>query len=163
MSKYFTFDVYQDMAVSVMKNKVEDLTRFEFQRRRVQNTIKFTKVIAVRPYPSIHHLHSTETISSNLVLAPETKMAEVFAKISEVANVSNTDNLQVQVWSWGSEDGRIEKRWHRTAYLVYRIEGTLLEDLLKACGKRAVDNKELYYRTAEPNNNYYVPSIHELK
>ena len=29
MSKYFTFDVYQDMAVSVMKNKVEDLTRFE--------------------------------------------------------------------------------------------------------------------------------------
>jgi len=28
MSKFFTFDVYQDMAVSVMKNKVEDLTRF---------------------------------------------------------------------------------------------------------------------------------------
>ena len=156
MSKYFTFDVYQDMAVSVMKNKVEDLTRFEFQRRRVQNTIKFTKVTAIRP--SIHLLHSIETKSTKLVLAPETKITEVFTKLIEAANASNT-NVQVQVWSWGSEDGRIEKRWHRTGYLEYMIMGTLLEDLLKACGKRAVDNKELYYRTAEPNNNYYLNEI----
>ena len=156
MSKYFTFDVYQDMAVSVMKNKVEDLTRFEFQRRRVQNTIKFTKVTAIRP--SIHLLHSIETKSTKLVLAPETKITEVFTKLNEAANASNT-NVQVQVWSWGSEDGRIEKRWHRTGYLEYMIMGTLLEDLLKACGKRAVDNKELYYRTAEPNNNYYLNEI----
>ena len=77
-------------------------------------------------------------------------MREVFKKISEVANVSNTDNLQV--WSWGSEDGRVEKRWHRAGYLDYKITGTLLEDLLKACGKRAVDNKELHFRT-ESNNN----------
>ena len=118
----------------------------------MQNTIKFIRVSA-----PIYLLHSTETISSKLVLAPETKIREVFKKISEVANVSNTDKLLV--WSWGSEDGRIEKRWHRPGYLVYRIEGTLLEDLLKACGKRAVDNKELYFRTAEPNNNYYLNEI----
>ena len=140
-SKYFSFDMYKNMAVDVVKSKVEKLTRFELERRRVKNTIKFV------PSTSANVPERLKNSPILLVLDPETSKERVFAKLSEATNVDVSD---LKLWSDGDENDDIEQRWHYAGYLIrsWHINNNL-ESLLEACGSKAVKNREFRFSVKE--------------